>query len=171
MSSGVGSRPCSRACTSAFCRTSSSSRPRTTCAQSLDGFTLWHSMILPMGPPCESLLFRCSRGLGIRHPVVDRGNGLQVREDRLQLLVPHLSEPLPRHRRQDRAGSPHVLSGAHGLDEHVFGPNADPGVLVRRQVRRITHPPGSGPCRVGGGPPIIQPPSSFGGGGIFMFSG
>jgi len=50
ISSGVTSRiPCSLACSEAFLRTSSSVSPRTTCPQPLDGSTLAHSSILPMG--------------------------------------------------------------------------------------------------------------------------
>ena len=77
------------------------------------------------------------------YPIVNRLNASQERVDGLQVFVRCVAVHRPRHRGQNVARHAHVLSGPNRSDEHVLGPDAEPGVLVGREVGRETDTPGA----------------------------
>ena len=79
----------------------------------------------------------------IGHVIHDWLDGAQIRVDRFQVFVGRVSIRRPRHRRIDRARHAHVPAGANRLHEHLFRPDAETRVLLRRQIERVAHAPGS----------------------------
>ncbi len=69
--------------------------------------------------------------------------------DRLEVLVGGIAIHRPRHWRQNGPRRAHVPAGTNRAQEHVLSPNAEAGVLIRREVRRIADAPRSVEGRVG----------------------
>ena len=100
----------------------------------------------PRFAPVIGLFFSCGRRWqGIRHPIPNRRNALQVPIDRPNVVIRKGGKVLDRHRGENRTAPPHVTTRSERGQKVLLRPAPQPGLRIGREVRGVTDTPGAGP--------------------------